>query len=218
MYLLTPEKKKEFKLKVVIPLSIIRTVSYPKNNKCLFKIGSNGLVADQLLESFRRSKLVLFLRDAVKSIGCNVRVEIGNNISVLNRHNKTQVFSSTYNPLLRPEFQEMFRISEKVGYLKRIRHGHSSVSETAYLCILCDMGLLLLDTSKFEFKAFVPLLGTKLKNTSIMRTEVKGGGVYSIDVILSASTDRETLIFASEADKQEWTTKILKIQEKSIGV
>lgn len=197
---------------------LIKAVSYPKNNKCLFKIGSNGLVADQLLENFRRSKLILYLKDAVKSMGHSIRVEIGNNISIVNSHMKTQTFSSTYNPLLRPEFQEMFRLSEKVGYIKRARHGSSSVAETAYLCIMCDMGLLLLDTAKFEFKAFVPLLGTRLRGTSSMRSETKGGGVYSIDVILSNSQDKETLVFSSEGDKQEWTTKILKIQERSIGI
>ncbi len=83
---------------------------------------------------------------------------------------------------------------------------------------MCDMGLLLLDTAKFEFKAFIPLVGTRLRGTNAMRTDAKGGGVYILEVILSNSQDKETLVFSSEGDKQEWTTKIMKIQERAIGI
>lgn len=213
MYLLVPDNKKNHDIKTVMPLRAIKSISFPKNNKCLFKVGADGRYPDQLLESWRRSKLVLYLRDIMKSIGHNCRVEISNSLTVLNRFNETKKFSSTDDPMLRPEFQEMFRISEKVGYLKRFKKGSS---ETAFLMILTDMGLLLLDTSKFEFKGFIPLLGTKLQNTSILRKDVKGGAVYSVEVYSPNSTARESLIFSSETDKQEWTTKILKIQERSV--
>lgn len=154
----------------------------------------------------------------MKSIGHNCRVEITNNISVTNRFNETKNYSSSYDPMLRPEYQEMFRISEKVGYVRRSRKGHQNLSEEAYLMILTDMGLLLLDTKKFDFKGFIPLLGTKLKNTSQLRVDVKGGAVYSVDVIMANTSDKEILVFSSETDKQEWTTKILKIQEKSLSL
>lgn len=211
-----PDNKKNHDVKSILPLRAIKSISFPKNNKCLFKVGSDGKFADQLLESWRRSKLVLYLRDIMKSIGHNCRVEISNSLTVLNRHNETKKFSTTFDPMLRPEYQEMFRISEKVGYVKRSKKGSS---ESAFLMILTDMGLLLLDTSKFEFKGFIPLLGTKIRNTSSLRKDVKGGAVYSVEVFSpSAGSERETLIFSSETDKQEWTTKILKIQEKSVNL
>lgn len=218
IYLLEPDKKKNYDVKLILPLRQIRSITFPKNNRCLFKLGSDGYMADQLLESWRRSKLVLYLRDTMKSVGHNCRVEITNNISVTNRFNETKNYSSQFDPMLRPEFQEMFRVSEKVGYCKRSRKGNQSSSEETYLMILTDMGLLLLDTKKFDFKGFIPLLGTKLKNTSQMRMDVKGGAVYSVDVVMANSNDREILVFSSETDKQEWTTKILKIQEKSLSV
>ena len=62
------------------------------------------------------------------------------------------------------------------------------------------------------------MLGTRIYNTSILRTDVKGGGVYSTAVIMSISTDRENLIYSSEADKQEWTSKIHKVREKAEGL
>lgn len=204
-------------MKLIVPLIKIKSVTFPKNNRCLFKIGSDGFLADQLVESWRRSKLILYLRDIMKSVGHNCRVEITNNISVTNRFNETKNYSSSYDPMLRPEFQEMFRISEKVGYVRRSHKGTKNLSEKAYLMILTDMGLLLLDTSKFEFEGFIPLLGTKLKNTSQLRQDAKGGAVYSVDVMTMNGNDRDILVFSSETDKQEWTTKILKIQEKSLS-
>lgn len=158
---------------------------------------------------------MLYLRDVMKAMGHNCRVEITNTIAVLNRFNQTKNFSTTHDHMLRPEYQEMFRISEKVGYVKRSIKGGS---EKAYLMILTDMGLLLLSTTKFDFQGFIPLLGTKLKNTSILRKDMKGGAVYSVDVYSPGMMDRDTLVFSSETDKQEWTTKILKIQEKSINL
>jgi hypothetical protein len=218
IYLLEPDNKRNFSTKLIIPMRKIKSITFPKNNRCLFKLGSDGFLADQLLESWRRSKLVLYLRDTMKSVGTNCRVEITNNIVVTNRFNVVKNYSSSYDPMLRPEFQEMFRISEKVGYVRRSRKGNDSVDEQAYLMILTDMGLLLLDTKKFNFKGFIPLLGTKLKNTSQLRQDVKGGAVYSVDVVMANSNDREILVFSSETDKQEWTTKILKIQEKSLNL
>lgn len=37
-----PEKKKEYSLKNVFPLHLIKTISYPKNNKVIFKLGCGG--------------------------------------------------------------------------------------------------------------------------------------------------------------------------------
>ena len=149
----------------------------------------------------------------------SVRVENTNNISVLNRKHEMKNYSSTSDLLLRPDLQEMFRVSEKVGYVKRIVKNMIGTSEEAFLMILTDMGLLLLDTNKFDFKGFIPLLGTKLRsNTSHLRQEAKGGIVCSLDIVVPGAPTKETIVFSSEVDKQEWTTKMMKVQEKSITV
>lgn len=218
IYILIPEKKKEYKLKNSFPLIILRSVCFPKNNKVLFKLSCNGIIADQLLESFRRSKLILFLRDVTKALGHSVRVELSNSITILNRFNKTQNFSTAYDHLLRPEFQEMFRVAEKVGYIRRLRVGPTPTPETNYLVVLTDMGLLLLDSTKFEFRAFIPLLGVKLRHSSHMRQDAKGGGVHMVEVAAPGCSDRDVLLFLSDADRQEWISKMLKVQEKAISV
>ena len=39
IYLLIPGKKKEYTLKNVFPVSDLTSVAFPKNNRCLFKLG-----------------------------------------------------------------------------------------------------------------------------------------------------------------------------------
>jgi hypothetical protein len=141
-------------------------------------------------------------------------VEITNNIMVLNRFNKLQSFSSTHDGILKPEYQEMFSISEKVGYVKRKEKGFMSSNDVTNLFVLTDMGLLILDTSRYEFKGFIPLLGTKLKVQVL--PEDKKQNTNQLYVFYSNNKDFEALVFSSQVDKQEWATKILKIQERSI--
>jgi len=154
----------------------------------------------------------------VKSLGTTVKLEQTNLLNVHLTDKKDKNYSSTYSKLLRPELQEMFSISEKVGYAKRSRVGSNSSSESTYLMILTDMGILLLDTSKFEFKAFIPLLGSKLRTSAGYRSETKGGAVFVLEVVLGDGSDKEVLVFSSMGDRQEWITKILKVREKSIGI
>lgn len=154
----------------------------------------------------------------VKSLGIAVKLEQTNLLNVHLTDKKDKNYSSTYSKLLRPELQEMFGISEKVGYAKRSRIGSNSASEATFLMILTDMGILLLDPSKFEFKAFIPLLGSKLRTSSGFRSEAKGGAVFVVEVVFGDGSDKEVLSFSSMGDRQEWITKILKVREKSIGI
>lgn len=187
-----------------------------KKNRCLTKLGFSGAKeADQLLEAFRRTKLILFLKKVCAELNLSVKIEINNQLTVQTRLKAVKKYDTEYDKLFRPELQEMFKVSPMCGYIKRSKHGSSPVSEASYLAILSDFGILLLDISKFDFKGFVPVLGTHLKNTSSIRKDVKGGVIYSIDIILGTLSEKETLVFSSEADKQEWTTKIIKTQEKN---
>ena len=154
----------------------------------------------------------------LKTFNATVKLEQTNLLNVHLTDKKDKNYSSTYSKLLRPELQEMFSISEKVGYAKRSRVGSNSSSEATYLLILTDMGVLLLDTSKFEFKAFIPLLGAKLRTSAGYRSENKGGAVFVLEVVFGDGSDKEVLTFSSMGDRQEWITKILKVREKSIGI
>lgn len=109
----------------------------------------------------------------------------------------------------------MIRVSEISGYVKKKEIKTFSTNDEPYLMILTEVGLLLLDTEKFNFKGFIPILGTKLKDNSAFRQDVKGGSVYSVEIILSGAANKETLVFSSLADKQEWVNKIMKIQNRA---
>lgn len=170
---------------------------------------------DQLLESFRRKKLVLFLTEVVKNLNLKVRIEQSNKLTIINRFNESKSYSSTSDQLLRPEYQEMIRVSEISGYVKRKEVKTFSTTDEPYLMVLTEVGLLLLETEKFNFKGFIPVLGTKLKDNSAFRQDVKGGTVYSVEIILSGAANKETLVFSSLADKQEWVNKLMKVQHRA---
>lgn len=174
--------------------------------------------SDQVLESFRRSKLFIFLLDVIKHLGHSVKLEQTNILTVHLVDKKDKKYSSTSDSLLRPELQEMFTISEKVGYARRARIGSGSSSEQVYLMILTDMGLLLLDTSKFEFKGFIPVLGAKLRTNKDAKNESKGEVTYLLEIAVPNCQDKDVVYFSSQFDKQEWVTKILKIRDRSISI
>ena len=152
-------------------------------------------------------------------------IETQNRIKFVNRFKKMREFDLNNDSLFRPEFQEMFRVSEKVGFLRRYVHGVINGTTKNYISVLTDVGLLLLEEDKvsrififqLEFKHFLPLLGTKLRNSKL---DVKNkSSFFAIDIKLVSGNinNIETLIFESDIDKQEWVTKIRKVQEKAIN-
>lgn len=125
------------------------------------------------------------------------------------------IIDPKYDKKFRWDIQMMYNYIEKVGVVLRYTEKAISFFSTAEYCImiLTSVGLLLVEVATMKFLIFVPLIGTYLRDTT--RTDVKFK--FAIDIYnVMYSDEFETLYFGSALDKQDWITKIQKIQKSGL--
>jgi len=97
---------------------------------------------DELIESFSRSNLILFLKRVCPDKE-NMKVIKGNSFQHVSRK-KTHDLNTSTDSLFRPELQAMFKKARKVGYLRKKKTAKSSIICT-YLMLLTNIGILIMD-------------------------------------------------------------------------
>lgn len=140
--------------------------------------------------------------------------EYSHKFTVLTRKGGVMDVDSKYDKKFRWDVQLMYNYIEKVGIVKRFAEKMVFFSsQEYYIMILCSVGLLFLTVEEMKFVHFLPLIGTYLRDT--IRSEVNS--TLSIDIYNEVYSDEyETIILGSYLDKQDWTTKIKKIQMSGI--
>lgn len=101
-----------------------------------------------MIESFRRNSLVLFLKKLSMSRGQEVKIFKSDNLDFVNKNHKKRKLHIRIDDMFKPEFQDMFFISEKKGFLKLVKNGVVSAKKEAYVIVLTNCGLLCLDPVK----------------------------------------------------------------------
>lgn len=173
--------------------------------------------ADQLFESFRRNSLFTFIKYMYKKKAFKeLKFEISKDpLAVQTRKGEQLIIDPKYDKKFRWDIQMMYNYIEKVGLVMRFAEKAISYFSSAEYCImiLTSVGLLFVEITSMKFITFVPLIGTYLRDTT--RTEVKlkfGIDIYNV----MYSDEFETLFFGSVLDKQDWITKIQKIQKSGL--
>jgi len=100
--------------------------------------------SEELLESFNRLALIMFMRNHAPRFKFNK--SSNNYLSYSSRKGKTFDLNTMKDSAFRPELQEMFSRSMKVGYL--LRKAKKSSPLEFFLIILTNIGLLLLNPRK----------------------------------------------------------------------
>lgn len=70
------------------------------------------------------------------------------NMTFVNKSHKKRVLNIRVDDMFKPEFQDMFFISEKKGFLKLVKNGVVTSKKEAYAIVLTNCGLLCLDPVK----------------------------------------------------------------------
>lgn len=129
LYILT-KSKTTYKIKYVIQLSLITRITFPTKNSTLIKISFQNQYlnflsfrADQMVESFRRNSLVLYLREVCRKKGNKIKVLKTDSISFVNRHRKKKDLNLQVDEMFRPEFQEALTLADMVLTSSNSRKG-----------------------------------------------------------------------------------------------
>ena len=77
--------------------------------------------------------------------GQNILLYKKDDLVFVNRHNKVKRLNIRVDEMFKPEFQDMFMVSEKTGFLKVRKHGLVSKKEEDYVLVLTNCGILCLD-------------------------------------------------------------------------
>ena len=136
-------------------------------------------------------------------------------LAVHTRKGDQLIIDPKYDKKFRWDIQMMFNYIEKVGIVMRYTEKTISYFSAPEYCImiLISVGLLFVEIATMKFITFVPLIGTYLRDTT--RSEVKlkfGIDIYNV----MYSDEFETLFFGSVLDKQDWITRIQKIQKSGL--
>lgn len=127
----------------------------------------------------------------------------------MNRFKKRRLLDIRNEAMFKPELQEAFLHADMMGFLKLMKPGYLTTRMEFYMMILTNIGLLALDVQKFEPKHFFPLKGVKITDHQTS----KGKVMPAIAVNWKGFVDPEIIVFGSKFEKQEWVTKIQKVNQ-----
>lgn len=91
---------------------------------------------------------MLFLKRACGLRDHKLKIYKSDKLTFLNRHHKKRTLNVKVEEMFKPEFQDMFLVSEKSGFLKLLKSGVVSIKFEDYAVVLTNCGLLCLDPIK----------------------------------------------------------------------
>jgi hypothetical protein len=80
-----------------------------------------------------------------------VKIFKSDNLVFVNKNHKKRILNIRVDDMFKPEFQDMFFVSEKKGFLKLVKNGVVSAKKEPYVIVLTNCGLLCLDPNKVSF-------------------------------------------------------------------
>lgn len=165
---------------------------------------------DQMLESFRRTALILRLKESFRRMkGKELPTQIRKQLVVFNSKSDQQVFNPLTDKKFRYDIQLIFNFSEMVGVVKIFKDRIIYTKNEFCILILVSVGLIVLDIEEMKFMDFVPLIG------SMIRQSIKGKlqNCVAYDIFRPENHENyKTFIFKSTLDAHSWVTKIQKVQ------
>ena len=181
----------------------IMSIIAPKTNMSLIILKiKHG--ADQVIESYRRDKLLLFLVQKADKLNYKIKIDHRTKFSTQNRFNNIIYVNTDVH--FRPECQKLFNFCKKVGYINIIKSNFIGSSKaTERLAVLTNLGIIILNLSKYEFKDFIPLTFCKLAKHKSIR--------HSFLIVYDNGKVGGSLEFKSKADEREWTNSILRVMD-----
>lgn len=179
---------------------------------CTFeqRVGTFYFRPDQLLESYRRTALILKIKEAYRRLtNKELHLDIKKQLVVINSRSDQQLFNPLTDKKFRNDIQQIFNFAEMVGVAKIFKDRFLYTENSFCILILVSVGLLVLDIDKMEFLEFVPLIG------SMIRQSVRGKLLSNVayDIYRPENSDNfKSFIFKSSLDAHAWVTKIQKVQ------
>ena len=95
--------------------------------------------------------MVIFIKKLCQSRGQEIQIFKSDNLTYINKNNKRRSLNIRVDEMFKPEFQDMFFVSEKKGFVKLMKSGMISSKKEPYAMVLTNCGLLCLDPVKVSF-------------------------------------------------------------------
>ena len=176
IHIFTPKNNK-FELKMSIPLRVINAIKWAKNNSSLMLIEINPryvtqknrkILFDQLIESFRRKNLTLFLKQQIKKKSTTQELKVVQTTAIqyVNRYGDRKIYNTQEKNILKTELQQTFEKAEMIGYVSLQKPAMIGGPKLVkFMVVLTNLGMLVLDIGTLDFKGFIPLLGVKVQDS-----------------------------------------------------
>lgn len=186
---------------MIIHLREIKNIISPASNMSMFILRLDGV--DQILECYRREKLLLFLVQNAQKLNHFIKIDSKERISTHNRFNKLKSINTNLH--FKPECQKLFNRCRKIGFINKISFNEilKTKSTSGILAVLTDLGIILMSVTKFEFRDFIPLTYCRLMTHKSIKDCFAiqyQNGIFG-----------GVLQFKSAADKQEWVNIIQRV-------
>ena len=154
-------------LKYFFALNDIRKLKHnPKNNYIGIEIV--GFKDDEIIETFRKEELILFLKKKINNIGWILKIVESN---LFEKKNKL-TDEVTYNPNImkkfKPHFTQTFSLASRKKRLCFIstknKDFFSLDGKKELLCLLTNFGIIGFTKKEFKISLFIPLVGSLVKS------------------------------------------------------
>lgn len=139
-------------------------------------------------------------------------------MNVINRFGNLQTFDPQYDKKFNMPLQMMLRHIDKCGLVAKFDDSKQTTfafidrfidTQTDTLLLLVNVALIVIRVEDLKILDMIPLIGT-LRRKSVKKLPA---GSHHIEVYFPRYSDvSHTFLFSSELDKQEWETKIIKVQ------
>ena len=197
LHLLDFSSDTSFKHKACHPLSDIFCVEVAENNSILINITFNTQAASEMLECYRRSKLLAFFRSKNKVVSSVAVIQHRTNKKMLVRYDTAK------NPFVKPEVQGLLEKARKAGVVKLSIN--RAVPEH-FVLVLCDLGFLVLSVADLGTVHFCSLVGCRLVAVASERNCLQLS--YADDAVL------HTLFFETPHIQKEWLRELEQVVQK----
>lgn len=195
-------------LKYVFALNEIRKLKHnPKNNYIgIERIGSKD---DEIIETFRKEELILFLKKKINNLGWILKIVESDLFEKKNKLNDEVTYNPNMMKKFKPHFTQTFSLASRKKRLCFIstknKDFFSLDDKKELLCLLTNFGIIGFTKKEFKINLFIPLVGSLVKSDRNYNQRL---------YIKLCDNSIKTLIFNNINDKNSWFEMIDKTINK----
>lgn len=148
---------------------ITKIICITKTNFIIIQVSD---IQDEIIEVFNKNEFLLFMKKIFKHN--NYKLELLNRPNYKFKNSSGEIL--VFDPFIdlknsRNYYNNLFAHSEKVGVIKIIKKGVLNDKLIDVVAIMCDIGILCLDSVNYSVLTFIPIINIKdicIRNNSII--------------------------------------------------